>query len=269
MWRAQPLLSGATCPAGSKTSCCESFIIFRQNFSLRTSLSLALSSTLHLSCTSAWAAWVLLCVFFSSLAFYQPSSFSSFFTPPSQVPFIPVLLHTALPHIRLPHPLFHLLSLDTSAPLILVFNLGSLPTPLSSSALSLLLRVVPWSSSTQLLLPLFPFLPYFTPHPIFPRLFSSYRCSLGIISGISHSISLLSLCFIRSIGRRNHKTLYNTDLSIWHAGRSGVVLTVYQHMGDEWWESFIMWDAAGWLTAEPCAFVWCLEALSIVLGLHQ
>lgn len=26
MWRAQPLLSGATCPAGSKTSCCESFI---------------------------------------------------------------------------------------------------------------------------------------------------------------------------------------------------------------------------------------------------
>lgn len=30
MWRALPSLSGATCPAGSKTSCCKSFIIFTQ-----------------------------------------------------------------------------------------------------------------------------------------------------------------------------------------------------------------------------------------------
>lgn len=68
---------------------------------------------LHLLSTSA--AWVLF--FFSSLVLSTP-----FFTPPSQVPFIPVLFRIALPlRIRTSasnnfHPLFHLLSLDASAP---------------------------------------------------------------------------------------------------------------------------------------------------------
>lgn len=71
MWRAQPLLSGATCPAGSKTSCCESFNIFRLNsplFSFCTSL--AVSSAFILFIYSPLQ--LLECFFFfSSLVFYQ------------------------------------------------------------------------------------------------------------------------------------------------------------------------------------------------------
>lgn len=111
------MLSGATCPAGSKTSCCESFIIFRLN-SPRLSFctSLAVSSAFILFIYSPLQ--LLECFyFFSSLVLSTP-----FFTPPSQVPFIPVLFRIALPlRIRTSasnnfHPIFHLLSLDASAP---------------------------------------------------------------------------------------------------------------------------------------------------------
>lgn len=49
-----------------------------------------LSSTLHFSCLSAF------CVFFIS-CFLSAALPRLFFTPPSQVPFIPVLFHVALP----------------------------------------------------------------------------------------------------------------------------------------------------------------------------
>lgn len=82
MWRAQPLLSGATCPAGSKTSCCESY--FRALFSL------SLLSHALLCCSSL--VWFSIFVFFPS--FLLPHSvftlypnivmiFSSLFTPPT------------------------------------------------------------------------------------------------------------------------------------------------------------------------------------------
>ena len=132
---------------------------------------------LHLLSTSA--AWVLF--FFSPLAFYQPL----FFTPPSQVPFIPVLFRIALPLLIRTSAsnncliLFFICSPSTPLPpLILLLNLGSLPA-LLSPPLSLLLNAAPWSSSTQPLLLLLLclllslFLPYFPPHIHTPPLISA------------------------------------------------------------------------------------------------
>lgn len=100
MWRAQPLLSGATCPAGSKTSCCESFFIHLQHSSEspppRESrlhpLSIP-SSHFSLKLTNALVFFLssLLSYFLSTLT---PSPFSSL---PHQALLIPVF-HTAHPH---------------------------------------------------------------------------------------------------------------------------------------------------------------------------
>lgn len=77
MWRAQPSLSGATCPAGSKTSCCESFVIFWQSFlsfSFCTLLSLTAFSFHPPITLSTPATWVLSwCFSFLISAFLRPS----------------------------------------------------------------------------------------------------------------------------------------------------------------------------------------------------
>lgn len=114
MWRAQPLLWGATCPAGSKTSCCESFIIFKQSFSFT------------------------LLFFFCHLLFIKLPPSPSFFTPPSKEVlslycFAQLFLSTSThPPLTPASSFFHRLSLDASALLKLALNLNSLPTFFSS-----------------------------------------------------------------------------------------------------------------------------------------
>lgn len=67
MWRAQPLLSAATCPAGSKTSCCESY--FRAFLSLN-----LVSHSLLCFFSLIWFFTKPSCVFFPA------SSFQNFFS---------------------------------------------------------------------------------------------------------------------------------------------------------------------------------------------
>lgn len=118
---------------------------------------------------STSAAWVLLCSFFSSCflsIFLPPLSF----TPPSS-------LH---PHLA-SSSFFHLLSIGTSGPLILILNLGSVPAPLSFP-LSLPLTTVSWSLCAQplqllLLLLLSPFQP-----PLFSPLPSSFPLHIFLLS---------------------------------------------------------------------------------------
>lgn len=169
MWRAQPLLSGATCPAGSKTSCCESFIIFRLN-SPRLSFctSLAVSSAFILFIYSPLQ--LLECFFFFIARSINPFFHSSI--PSALYPCI-VSHSSSSTH---PPPttsiLFFICSPSTPLPpLILLLNLGSLPAPLSSP-LSLPLNAAPWSSSTQPLLLLR--LLYLT----FPHIFTLHLLSL-------------------------------------------------------------------------------------------
>lgn len=118
---------------------------------------LPLPSSSHLPSTSE--AWVVACCFFPpSPAFYQPSSPPLFFTPSSQVPFISVLFHLALP---LRTSACFICSPSTLLPLSSSFSTVAPSQPFLSSPLSLLLNTVPWSSSAQPLLlfsPIFPFL---------------------------------------------------------------------------------------------------------------
>lgn len=114
-----------------------------------------LLSSSHLLSTSE--AWVLLLFFFHLLLSIKLPP-SPLFQSSIQSALYPCIVsHSSsspYPYIRLQHllhPLFHLLSLDASSPLILVLNLGSLPA-LLSSPLSLLLNAASWSSSTQPLL---------------------------------------------------------------------------------------------------------------------
>lgn len=119
-----------------------------------------LSSALHFSCLSAF--------FFFHLLFSIKLPPSPLFHSSIQSALYPCIVsHSSsslYPHIRLQHllhPLIHLSSLDASAPLILVLNLGSLPA-LLPSPLSLLLNAASWSSSPQpLLLWLFQYLTFF------------------------------------------------------------------------------------------------------------
>ena len=149
---------------------------------------------LHLLSTSA--AWVLF--FFFTARVLSASFFHSS---------IPSALHPCIvshssssthPHIRLqqlPHPLFHLLSLDASAPSHPPSQpwlppSPSLPSSVTSSQRSSLIFIY---SAPPPPPPLPPPLPISTLlSPTYSHS-TSYLCSVGIISNISHSISLFEL----------------------------------------------------------------------------
>lgn len=132
MWRARPSLSGATCPAGSKTSCCESFT--------RALLSLNLLFHSLLRCS-------VICFSSSSLVFFHltPSTLS-LLHPLSTRCLSRLFLSIYISNICfilffISSPLMHfLLASDFSA--------LALSQPLFSP-LSLVLNVALWSSSTQ------------------------------------------------------------------------------------------------------------------------
>lgn len=158
MWRAQPLLSGATCPAGSKISCCES--CFRALFSL------SLLSHALLCCSSL--------VWFSTFVF-----FPSFLLPHSVFTLYPNIgssLYLPLQHLLyLP---FQWLSLDAFPPGIHFFCLGSLPAPfLSFPCHSFLI----WRFDPHQLSPPLPLVSFAT---ISPSPSASSRDCRGIISNI-------------------------------------------------------------------------------------
>lgn len=189
MWRAQPLLSGATCPAGSKTSCCESFIIFRLN-------SPRLSFCTSLAVSSAFILFI-----------YSPLQLLEcffFFIARSINPFF----HSSIPSALYPCIVSH--SSSSTHPHI---RLQQLPSSFSSA---LPRRLCPLSSSFSTLAPsqpLSPLLCHFLStqlldlHLLSPSSSSasstllsptyspstSYLCSVGIISNISHSIRLFEL----------------------------------------------------------------------------
>lgn len=84
MWRARPSLSGATCPAGSKTSCCESFI--RALLSLNLLFHSLLCCSVICFSSSSWVFSIFLLPHFLSFSLYprvvSPDSFC-LSTPPT------------------------------------------------------------------------------------------------------------------------------------------------------------------------------------------
>lgn len=140
MWRAQPSLSEAACPAGSKTSCCESFIIFWLN-SLSVhlpffSLFLFLSSPLW-----TWAALSAFVVVF----FIISCRLSTFLSSP--LPFSQISIPSAFYPCIVPRSFF----LSASAP------------PPSTTLSSLLLSSLPRHFCLSLLSSLFSTLAFFHP----------------------------------------------------------------------------------------------------------
>lgn len=132
MWRAQPLLSGATCPAGSKTSCCESSV----RALCFTESPLSLSPLLLFP--------YLLSRFSSSSVFFQ--------LPPSTLSLLFGLIHTlslmVFPSLIYPSNICFILPRrpSSSRPIFSALALSRPPLP---SPLSHVLNVTLWSSSTQ------------------------------------------------------------------------------------------------------------------------
>ena len=183
MWRAQPSLSGATCPAGSKTSCCESSSIFWQSFCFPPSL-----LPLHFLYPpiSSSAAWIFCHVFFFNLLH------SIIFLPHFPV----LLLH---PQCLLSQHCFSKLFLSAFNNYLMLFFIcsPSLLLPLSSSSETLApsqlffprshpLNTASWSSSAQLLL-----FSTFHTYPVTFHIHSSHSLFL-LCSSVYHSQSFFS-----------------------------------------------------------------------------
>lgn len=122
------MLYGAACPVGSRTSCCEFFMIFRQksSFSLTLSSAFILSSALHFSCLSAFAFFhVLLSINpIASPLFYSSIQSALYPCVVSQTVALPVRIHTSASNICFIHflifsplmPLHFSASFSTLAP---------------------------------------------------------------------------------------------------------------------------------------------------------
>ena len=194
--------------------------------SLSTSLSLPLSSAFPfhpLISSSISAAWVLLC-FFLSLAFDQPSFLPPlFFTPPSQVPFIPVLFLIALPLCICTSSSFssalpqHFCPSHPPSPPWIPSSPSFSPSSVTSSKHSFLIFICsapplphppPLPISTSLSTP-------YSPSPLLIFLLSRHHKQLFPLSN-----NLVWACVsVQSL------TNYST-VGVWHAERYSVVLTM-------------------------------------------